>query len=132
VEHEHLHPAADLSILSPVKLTRPVDLYHLNLDPIPSLIASCSGWHRADVYRVGFALWEASVMPEEHRSGMMLLDEIWAPTRYVAGIYRDAGFQNVHVVGKGISLPSAEPFDLRSIGVLPGDFTFLISFDVDS
>ena len=133
VEHELLYPfipSCDES--NAVKPHRAIDLFHLNPDQIPALIARYSQRQRSDVYRIGFALWESSVMPEQHRAGASLLNEIWVPTTYVADIYRNAGFENVHIVGKGISLPDANTFDLKSLGIKPNDFTFLLSFDIDS
>ena len=130
VEGSLLHPP--ITPPGSIQLARPVDLFHLNADAIPGLVTRYSDWQRADVYRIGFALWEASVMPKEHRAGVSLLNEIWAPTTYVADIYRNAGCENVHIIGKGIDLPQPDPFDLRRIGVEPGDFTFMMSFDVNS
>lgn len=113
-------------------LSRPVDLFHLNLDDVPALVCRYARADRLNVYRIGFALWETSAMPEEHRIGLELVDEIWAPTEFVAEVYRSAGHPNVHVIGKGIQLPQPRPFDLGRLGIREGTFVFLAAFDLGS
>jgi len=113
-------------------LSRPVDLFHLNLDEVPSLVCRYARVDRPNVYRIGFALWETSVMPEEHRVGLELVDEVWAPTEFVAEVYRSAGHPNVHVIGKGIQLTQPRPFDLSKLGISDGTFVFLAAFDLGS
>lgn len=114
------------------RLSRPVDLFHLNPDDLPALIARYSGCDRPRPYRIGFALWESSVMPEEHRAGAELMDELWVPSRYLEQVYRNAGFDNVQVIGKAIDVSAVEPLDRSAVG-LPNDaFIFATSFDLDS
>lgn len=130
-EADQAHPtAADAKPL--FALSRPVDLFHLNLDDVPGLVCRYARADRLNVYRIGFALWETSAMPEEHRVGLELVDEIWTPTEFVAEVYRSAGHPNVHVIGKGIELPQPRPFDLGRLGIGEGTFVFLAAFDLGS
>jgi glycosyltransferase involved in cell wall biosynthesis len=122
-------PVADVATR---RLSRPVDLFHLNLDDVPSLVARYSGDDRPAPYRIGFALWEASVMPEAHRAGAELMDELWVPSRYLEKVYRDAGFSNVRVVGKAIDVSEVEPLDRDVFGLPDEAFVFATSFDLDS
>lgn len=128
-EQDLVYPATSPGAFVP---SRPIDLFHLNPDEIPSLVSRHARHDRPGTYRIGFALWETSAMPEQHRAGIMLLDEIWVPTRYVADIYQQAGHPRVHVVGKGIMLPAPRTFDLRDLGIAAGTTVFLVSFDLGS
>lgn len=114
------------------RFDRPVEIYHLNCDEIPTLVSRYSSHSRPNSYRIGFALWESSVMPEQHRGGAVLMDELWVPTTYLQEVYRNAGFDNVHVVGKGIDLGPVEPVDRSLYGMHEDDFVFVTSFDLDS
>ncbi|MFB0872457.1 MULTISPECIES: glycosyltransferase family 4 protein [unclassified Sphingobium] len=111
---------------------RPIEIYHLNCDEIPALVSRYSTHSRPNSYRIGFALWESSVMPEQHRGGAVLMDELWVPTTYLQDVYRNAGFGNVHVVGKGIDLGPVEHVDRSIYGIHEDDFIFVTSFDLDS
>ncbi len=111
---------------------RPIEIYHLNCDEIPALVSRYSTHARPDSYRIGFALWESSVMPEQHRGGATLMDELWVPTTYLQEVYHNAGFANVHVMGKGIDLGPVERLDRSTYGIHEDDFVFVTSFDIDS
>ena len=111
---------------------RPIEIYHLNCDEIPTLVSRYSTHSRPNSYRIGFALWESSVMPEQHRGGAVLMDELWVPTTYLQDVYRNAGFGNVHVVGKGIDLGPVEHVERSVYGIHEDDFIFVTSFDLDS
>lgn len=114
------------------RFSRPIEIYHLNCDEIPTLVSRYSTHTRPGSYRIGFALWESSVMPEQHRGGATLMDELWVPTTYLQDVYRNAGFSNVHVMGKGIDLGPVETVDRSTYGIHEDDFIFVTSFDIDS
>lgn len=129
---------ADTGMITPAstngrqKFQRPVDLYHLNCDDLPGLVARYSTRDRPNPFRIGFALWESSTMPEEHRAGALLMDELWVPTKYIENIYRNAGFDNVKVVGKGIKIDEFQPVSREKYGIKNDNFVFITSFDISS
>lgn len=112
--------------------TRPLEIYHLNCDELPGLVSRYSTHARPNSYRIGFTLWESSVMPEQHRGGATLMDELWVPTTYLQTVYQNAGFHNVQVMGKGIDLGPVEEIDRAVHGIHEDDFVFVTSFDLDS
>jgi glycosyltransferase involved in cell wall biosynthesis len=65
-------------------------------------------------------------IPRLQHLGIAMMDEIWAPTRYVADIY--AKYKPTHVVGKGLfdALPPLPPKKPNA------RFTFVTVFDFDS
>lgn len=129
---------ADTGMIEPAttngkqQFERPVDLYHLNCDDLPGLVARYSTCDRPNPFRIGFALWESSAMPEEHRAGALLMDELWVPTKYVESIYREAGFDNVKVVGKGIEIDRFQSIERSVYGIKDNDFVFITSFSISS
>jgi glycosyltransferase involved in cell wall biosynthesis len=79
----------------------------------------------------GYWFWELDRVPDAHQYAIGLVDEIWAPTRFVRDAYLDATTKPVRLA----PLPIAEPA-LHEAAVpvsVPGvdldDFVFVVSFD---
>jgi len=107
-------------------------IHHVNADRVPMGLLTPEKAYRNDVYNIGYFLWETSKIPDAHRLGMDLVDEIWTPTEFVATLYKNAGARNVIKVGKAIP-------ELRSLERLakiyrpdPRKFTFFSAFDFHS
>lgn len=77
-------------------------LHHINAERVPMNIMTPQFAHRNDVYHIGYFLWETSKIPDTHRLGTAMINEVWAPTEFVANLYRDAGAKHVTMVGKGL------------------------------
>jgi len=67
-------------------------------------------------YHIGYTPWESTVLPENWVEDFALCDEVWTPSRWVAGIYKKHGVQDVQVFPHGIS-PEWRP-KLRNPGVI--------------
>ncbi len=90
---------------------------------------------QADARLVGFFMWETETLPEAHRLGALLVDEIWTGSRYCEQIFAaTAPSTPVHRVGHAVQAVAPEVgFDARaSAGVAAGDFVFLFHFDAHS
>ena len=125
--------AARGAVAPDAMLTRPVDIFHLNLDAVPDLVrrhsqASAGG----DVFRIGFALWETSLAPAGHAPGLALCDALWVPTRFVADAYRQMTDIPIHIVGKGLDLPPRDRLAAAPHARRPGEFAFLMAYDLHS
>jgi glycosyltransferase involved in cell wall biosynthesis len=117
---------------SRTELKRNIALHHVNADRIPLQIMSPELARRNDTYHIGFLLWELDRIPQAHKLGLSLLDEIWAPSRFVADLYATQTSKPVHLVKKGL-------VDLQGLQKLsavqnsdPSRFTVLICFDFHS
>lgn len=104
-------------------------LHHVNADAIP---AKMLRHHTPGTYHIGFLLWELEAIPEAHMLAGKVLNEVWAPSRYVQKIYQRHYDCPVTWVGKGFNLPPASPFDLAQLGIEQGQPVFLLSFDLHS
>ena len=104
-------------------------LHHVNADAIPAQMLRT---HTPGTTHIGFLLWELETLPRAHALAGEVLDEVWAPTRFVQDIYRRAYDIPVTWVGKGFDLPIPAPFDLARLGFAPGQRFFLLSFDLHS
>lgn len=111
---------------------RNVVLHHVNADRIPLHIMSPELARRNDTCHIGFLLWELDRIPQAHTLGLSMLDEIWAPSRFVADLYAAQTSKPVHLVKKGlIDLKGLRKLSTSNSGD-PGRFTAMICFDFHS
>ncbi len=115
--------------LAGLRPTRRFCLHHVNADAIPAQILR---HHTADTTHIGFLLWELEDVPAAHALAGQVLDEVWAPSRFVQKIYQRAYDIPVTWVGKGFDLPTPAPFDRTRLGLTPEQPFFLLSFDLHS
>ncbi|MBS0208535.1 MAG: glycosyltransferase family 4 protein [Planctomycetes bacterium] len=87
---------------------------------------------RDDVYRIGIWYWELSNVPAEWPRQALLLDEIWAPTRFIADALSNTMPVPVTYMLPGLELPRF-PVKSRCEFGLPDDhYLFLFAFDMRS
>lgn len=106
----------------------------ITIPPTPHL-ASCyerSGLlRRAGVHRIGYWAWELERVPDHWLQLAHLVDEIWAPTEFVAEAMRRMALP-VHRMLPGVELGRIEPVSRASIGVADDHYVFLFMFDMAS
>ena len=113
-------------------LDRPLVLHHVNADRIPQNMASLQLGAARDAAHIGFLLWEFGVLPKAHQLALDMLDEVWAPSRFVAESYERLGHLPVVNMGKAIVIPQVAKMDLGRFGVAEGSRSFLTCFDFHS
>ncbi|MEO0427782.1 MAG: glycosyltransferase [Pseudomonadota bacterium] len=123
-------------------LHRAVTLLHLNADRVPpALLHRRLNPHQANArpgsepLAIGFLLWEFDRLPEAHRLAVEMLDEIWAPTPFVADVYRAAAEQagtGLTVIGKAVPDGPLASLARRDFELPEHAFLFLSSFDFHS
>jgi glycosyltransferase involved in cell wall biosynthesis len=110
--------------------SKPIVVLAVNAHDAPDIFMKDRGNIVAECYAVGFYLWEVSAIPDVQRLGVELVDEIWAPTKYVADIY--APRKPAHVVGKGLFTGDEPAFAHSKQADRNPRFTFVTAFDFDS
>lgn len=92
-----------------------------------------SGWFRkAGVYRIAYWAWELETIPEEWIEMLPLLDEIWAPTEFVAAAMRTRMTVPVHRMLPGVEVGEIETVTKTEVGLREDHFVFLFMFDMFS
>jgi glycosyltransferase involved in cell wall biosynthesis len=110
----------------------PVTVLNTGLDIAVPDAYRLAGLHpRAGVYRVAVWWWELDRLPSEWLGRGRAVDEIWAPTAFIAGALRPLG-KPVHLISPSVELPAFEPLPKAAFGLDPGRFTFLFVFDMNS
>jgi glycosyltransferase involved in cell wall biosynthesis len=92
-----------------------------------------SGLHpRAGVHRVGIWWWELEDIPAKWHDRAEGVDEIWAPTRFIAGAMRKAFSKPVFTMNPGVELAPFERLAKGHFGLTESKFTFGFVFDMNS
>ncbi|MBX3400269.1 MAG: glycosyltransferase family 4 protein [Gemmataceae bacterium] len=92
-----------------------------------------SGLHpRAGVHRIGIWWWELEDLPAKWHDRSEGVDEIWAPTRFIARAMSKAFSKPVYTMNPGVELPSFETLGKSYFGLSDSKFTFGFVFDMNS
>src|SRR5262249_37745087 len=89
-------------------------------------------WKRPGAFRVAVWYWELEAVPPEWRRHADLLNEIWAPTRFIHDAMKKVMPIPVVPMLPGIVPPQAPALPKRHFGVHPDCFAFLFAFDMNS
>ena len=106
----------------------------INISPVPyfEVCYRRSGLaRRANVFRIAYWYWELDRIPHEWSRFAPLIDEIWAPTPFIAQAMR-AMTVPVYDMPPGVFLSKAEPIAREALGIPTGHFVFLFLFDMCS
>jgi glycosyltransferase involved in cell wall biosynthesis len=108
-----------------------INLFHINADQtvrLPELIASSN---LADRYKIGFWAWELSQFPDAWLPALAEVDEVWAPSAFIADAVRSKTTKPVMVMPHPVVPTPADPARAR-FGLSDTDFVVLTSLDLNS
>jgi glycosyltransferase involved in cell wall biosynthesis/SAM-dependent methyltransferase len=115
--------------LDPSAARYPVSLVCMNADALPDFARHVGREFFVGRISVGLWFWEVSVPPAEGwDDAFALLDEVWAPTAYVAEAIRAVAPIPVVQVRLPIEMRPTLPLDRETLSIAEG-FMFLFSFD---
>ncbi len=105
------------------------NLFHVNVDQM--LLAYChlgkSFFERR--YNIGYWAWELSKCPEEWVPILGLVDEIWAPSRFIQNAFSEKTSLPVTYMPLCVSLPIFPKYSRQHFGLPERSFLFLFTFD---
>jgi glycosyltransferase involved in cell wall biosynthesis len=87
---------------------------------------------REGVYRIGVWYWELETIPTEWVERMLQVQEVWAPTQFIADAMRRSLPLPVHHLPPGVELPQFRPRPRSHFGLEEQEFVFLFMFDMGS
>lgn len=79
-------------------------------------------------YNISMCFWETNILPKSHKRPWNLLDEIWAPTRYVQEHLSIATQVPVYRISHPLRLSYKSPQADKKVFGLEDKFTFLFCF----
>lgn len=110
--------------------SNPIAVLAINAHDVPDAFVKDRRNILLECHSAGFFLWEVSRVPEVQKLGVALVDEVWAPTSYVADIY--APLVPTHVVGKALFQGDEDFLTRPHAPPEKSAFTFVTVFDFDS
>ena len=87
---------------------------------------------QSGVYRIAYWLWELDDIPTEWIELAPLVDEIWAPTRFVADAFRRRMPTPVHEISLPVYGGEIERLNRSDFGISVDNYVFLFMFDMCS
>lgn len=87
----------------------------------------CEGVHRVAIW-----WWEMEDLPAKWHGRSEGVDEIWAPTRFIADAMRKTFRKPVLTMNPGIELSPFEPLGKKYFGLDPAKYSFGFVFDMNS
>jgi glycosyltransferase involved in cell wall biosynthesis len=113
--------------------THPITIINTGIDLPVSEAYRKGGLHpRTGVHRIGIWWWELEELPAKWHDRDAEIDEVWAPTHFIAGAMRRAFRKPVHTLQPGVELPAYPKLGKRHFDLSPDRFTFGFVFDMNS
>lgn len=110
----------------------PITVLNAGLDmPVPEAYRLAGLHPRPGVKRVAVWFWELEEVPAAWHDRGRDVDEVWAPTQFIASTLRVLG-KPVYPMLPAVQLPMFTPRPKPYFGLSPGRFTFLFVFDMNS
>lgn len=110
----------------------PITLINTGLDlSIPETYSLAALHRRTGVHRIGVWFWELEQLPANWLDRGADVDEIWAPTAFIAKALTVLG-KPVFPMLPSLSLPRFDAKPKAACGLDPNRFTFLFTFDMNS
>ena len=83
-------------------------------------------------YNIAVILWELETLPDEWLEAFDYFDEVWTPSRFIAGAVEKATEKPVTVIPYGMEVPYDERLTRADFGLKEEDFLVLMMFDSNS
>ncbi len=110
----------------------PISLINTGLDmPVPDVYRLAGVHPRSGVHRIAMWWWELEQLPTAWLDRGRDVDEIWAPTTFIAEALRVLG-KPVYPMLPSVRLPKFEAKPKASFDLDDNKFTFLFVFDMNS
>lgn len=115
------------------KSNKRIELFCVNADQTKNvsdqLIDKC---HSKKPYRIGYWFWELSVFPNEWLHAIDYVDEIWAPTQYIATTLSELTTKPVIHMPMAVQFSEPQSYSRRDFSLPEEDFLFIFSYDFHS
>ncbi|MDB5590777.1 glycosyltransferase, partial [Enterovirga sp.] len=108
-----------------------VTVLYLSLEQLPEALREL-GPRQEGSYVILRPYWELERFPEAWRANFAGVDEVWAPTAFVAEAVRDAFAGPVTLIPPAVDAAAPAPVRRAHFGLPDGPFLFLFSFDYNS
>jgi len=108
------------------------NVFHLNADEMGNARKLLGKDLFADRYNIGYWSWELSHFPEAWHPSLQLVDEVWAPSRFIEQAIADKTSSPVIRMPLAVEFPVPQGMTRESFGLSEDCFLFLFFFDFTS
>ena len=108
------------------------NIFHINADEMVNAQIHLGKDIFTDRYNIGYWAWELSQFPHAWRSALQLVDEVWAPSRFIEQSIADATSSPVIRMPLAVEFPEPNGMTRESFGLPDDRFLFLFFFDFTS
>ena len=108
------------------------NVFHLNADEMGNARKLLGKDLFADRYNIGYWSWELSHFPEAWHPSLQLVDEVWAPSRFIEQAIADKTSSPVIRMPLAVEFPVPQGMTRESFGLSEDRFLFLFFFDFTS
>lgn len=108
------------------------NIFHINADQMEFVINSHGKSFIENRYNIGYWAWELSKFPKIWRISLDLVNEIWAPSRFIQTAISEISFKPVVHMPIAVDFPPPNGIDRKHFGLPENSFIFLFSFDFGS
>jgi glycosyltransferase involved in cell wall biosynthesis len=105
------------------------NLFHINADQMLTAFCHLGRDFFSNRYNIGYWLWELSRCPDEWLPVMGLVDEIWAPSRFIQQSFAERTSLPVEYMPLCVQLPPLKDYRREYYGLPADSFLFLFAFD---
>ena len=109
--------------------TAPIQLFNINADQLPRTIEHLQPMLRKDAYRIVMPFCELEEFPQAWLAAFDLVDEVWAPTRYVQSILAPHLSIPVVYMPSPLTVPAPPDCSRSEFGFPDDAFLFFFAFD---
>lgn len=109
-----------------------VNIFHINADQMPVAYASLGNEVFAERYNIGYWHWELPEFPDEWKESFKLVNEIWAPSRFIVDSLAVKSPVPVVRIPHGIQLSCPEGVGREQFNLPRNTFLFLSMYDTHS
>ena len=107
----------------------PVQVFNINADQLPAVMAHMAPHLRADALRIGIPFWELSRYPAEWLEAFGRVHEVWAPTRFIQTALAGRTDRPVIHMPVALELGPVAAVPRSRFGVPENRFVFFFAFD---
>jgi glycosyltransferase involved in cell wall biosynthesis len=108
------------------------NVFHINADEMENAQRQLGQQIFAGRYNIGYWAWELSNFPRAWLSALQLVDEVWAPSRFIEQAIADSTSSPVLRMPLAVDFPEPNGISRQTLGLPEDRFLFLFFFDFTS
>ncbi len=106
-----------------------IEIFNINADQLPLVLEKLRPSLHASAWRSVMPFWELENFPSPWIAALEMVDEVWAPTRFIEGMLKHKIQRPVRYMPLTLTFDPPPPADRSQFGLDADAFIFYFSFD---